>query len=210
MRVLLARHGVSSGNLDRVFQGHMDTTLSPVGEQQAACLAERLATEEISAVYSSDLQRAWRTAEIVTAGRGLLVHLDPAWRELGLGEWEGLTREEVIARFPGIWEQRQRDPLNVPPPGGEGQREVLLRVTTSLQRLVETHRHETILIVTHAAVLGLLSAWAYNLDLASNAVRWRSSNCGLSCLRWDGDAPQVEYWNDVTHLPPELTTIQWT
>ena len=98
--VYLVRHGETAWNRERRFQGHQDVPLSPAGLFQAERLAQRLKSETFDAVYSSDLKRAVQTAEIVARELALPVVTLKGLRERSMGEWEGLTQEEVAARFP--------------------------------------------------------------------------------------------------------------
>ena len=111
VRLLLARHGLSVGNVQLVFQGQTDMEIAPEGELQAGLLGRRLEGEVLQAVYTSDLQRAARTAEIAVAGRVPVVP-DGAWREKAWGIWEGLNGDQIRARYPGQWEERQQDPVH--------------------------------------------------------------------------------------------------
>ena len=98
--LLLVRHGETDWNRDRRFQGHADPPLNETGREQANALAEELAGEEIELVYTSDLQRARETAQIVGARLGAGVVPLPALREIDVGEWQGLTWPEIEQRFP--------------------------------------------------------------------------------------------------------------
>ncbi len=98
--LLLARHGETDWNRARRWQGHADRPLTDRGRAQATALAERLADIELDAVYSSDLRRARETAEAVARAQGLDVVELPELREVDVGSWEGLTRDEAEVRFP--------------------------------------------------------------------------------------------------------------
>src|SRR5580765_6857553 len=97
--LVLVRHAESTWNAEGRWQGHADPPLSDAGRAQAEALAEDLAGERFDAVYTSDLARAAQTAEIIARRFGLPAVSDPALREVDVGSWSGLTREEVAARF---------------------------------------------------------------------------------------------------------------
>jgi probable phosphoglycerate mutase len=99
-RILLARHGETEWNRVGRWQGHADQPLNEAGRLQASELAERLAGDGITAVYSSDLARARETADAVADRLGLEVVEDEGLREIDVGSWSGLTRAEVERRFP--------------------------------------------------------------------------------------------------------------
>ena len=98
--LILARHGETDWNRDGIWQGHGDPPLNELGRRQAAELAERMADVEIEALYSSDLRRAYETAEIVGRAKGVEITADPDLREMDVGSWSGLTTEEIATRFP--------------------------------------------------------------------------------------------------------------
>src|SRR5215813_2122048 len=98
LRVLLLRHAETAWNRERRYQGWTDTPLSAAGLQQAEAAARELKEHPFVAVYSSPLQRAQETAVPIASVHGLEVVTDPAFKELGFGEWEGLTstRHEAV------------------------------------------------------------------------------------------------------------------
>src|SRR5262252_2144935 len=100
LRLLLLRHGETAWNRERRYQGWTDTPLSTAGLQQAEAAARELKEHPLVAVYSSPLQRARETAAIIASVHGLDVVTDPAFKELGFGEWEGLTLDEARAGWP--------------------------------------------------------------------------------------------------------------
>lgn len=197
MRLLIARHGQTDWNLARRYQGQSDSHLTALGEVQARLLGERLASEPLDAAYASDLERAWRTAEIALAGRGMPVARDPAWRELSYGAWEGLTRAEIAARDPELWRQRTESRLNVAPPGGETMHALSMRVLAAVARLRARHAGERVLVVTHSGPLHALICAQEGRDLGDFVT---SHNGALSCVCWEGEVCAVEFWDDVAHL----------
>jgi broad specificity phosphatase PhoE len=139
--ILLARHGETDWNLQRRVQGHSDTCLNETGHAQALALAETLQDAELDAVYSSDLARAFETARVVADRHGLDVRVLPELRERHFGSWEGLTDEEIVARFPaaksGVWGD------------GETKEELRERVLGALWRIAAERPDGRVLVVTH-------------------------------------------------------------
>ncbi|HEX2036583.1 MAG TPA: histidine phosphatase family protein [Chloroflexota bacterium] len=201
LRLLLARHGETVWNREGRYQGQRDSALTERGEAQARCLATRLADESIAVAYASDLRRAWQTAEVIAAGRNLSVTRDASWREMSYGAWEGLTRAEIQERFPDAWQRRLANPAGIAPPGGESPLDLQRRVVGALHALAERHPGQSVLVVTHGGALRALACWLFDVDLNDPASsRLGLTNCGLSCVRYDGAAWQVDCWNDVSHL----------
>ena len=163
--ILLARHGETDWNAVGRWQGHTDRALTERGRRQAVELAERLANDAIDAVYSSDLLRAVETAEPVAKRLGLPLQTVPELREVDVGTWAGLTRDEVAERFPdgfrrwSEWQTGWED--------GETYDEMGERVVGAILRLAGEHPGERILVVSHGGAIRALHAAAAGIDIAT-------------------------------------------
>lgn len=152
VRLYLARHGRTEWNLARRFQGCTDVPLDDVGRAQAVALADQL-RGKVQAVLASDLSRASESARIVADILQLpVLGFDPDLRERGYGVFEGLTREDCIARYPAEWAARQGNP-NFLAPGAELPAAVVERMRRGLERAVAlTHgRYASALVVSHGS-----------------------------------------------------------
>src|SRR5688500_9825999 len=110
-RVIVVRHGETAWNNEKRWQGHLDSPLTAKGLSQAQALARRLSGERFSALYTSDLGRAYQTAQLIAAATGHSVVLDSRLRERKLGVFQGLTSEEIRAVHAEEYElYRIRDP----------------------------------------------------------------------------------------------------
>jgi probable phosphoglycerate mutase len=138
-RIILARHGETDWNRERRWQGHSDRPLNDTGRDQARALAAELSGEPVSAVYSSDLLRAYETARVVAEQFGLDVVTVSGLRERRFGSWEGLEDVEVERRFPGVRS----------PPDGETREDMARRVLESLEVIATSHPGRTVLVVSH-------------------------------------------------------------
>ena len=143
--ILLARHGETDWNIGRRVQGHTDIPLNAAGVDQARALAEQLAGEPLTAVFSSDLSRALDTATAVANAHGLVVVVDPRLREKNFGTWEGLTDVEIAERFPDAQRGQWGD--------AETTEEVAARVLSVLDGIRELHPDGTVLVVSHGGPL---------------------------------------------------------
>jgi broad specificity phosphatase PhoE len=143
--ILLARHGETDWNRNGIWQGWADPPLNGTGRAQARELAEQLRHVPFDAVYSSDLQRAHATAEIVAAPHGVPVVADPGLREIDIGSWSGLTRAEIEERFPG----GER-------PDGETREQHAARVLAAVERIARENPGRRILLVTHGGTMRAL------------------------------------------------------
>lgn len=150
-RLVLARHGRTAWNAEGRFQGHSDPPLDPNGRQQARQLAVQLAPLRPALVISSDLQRARSTAEPVAEASGAPVAIDPDLREVYLGGWEGLNREEAAARFPDEY-QAWSSGQPVRRGGGETEGEAGRRAASAIGEAMG-RQPRLVVVVSHGLVL---------------------------------------------------------
>ena len=153
--IYLLRHGaLAAGSRDR-FIGQLDLPLAPDGIAQAESLGEALRERRIDAIYCSDLTRSQQTARIIGGQTAIAIEVRSALREISLGDWEGLSRREVAARFPEDYAARGDDLENYRVPGGESFADCRQRVLTAWQEIVRGDG-QSIVIVGHAGVNRLL------------------------------------------------------
>ena len=176
--ILLARHGETDWNREGRFQGWADPPLNATGRAQAVDLSVQLMAEELAAVYSSPLRRAYETAEVVAASRGLEPVTVDALREVDVGSWSGLSRAEIEQRFPEEYArwldygQGWED--------GETYEQLVDRVVGALQELAEGRDGERILAVTHGGPMRAASAFADRVSYAE--ARRRSPVVGNTAV----------------------------
>ncbi len=147
--VCLVRHGAVEGAERRRFIGHLDVPLSAAGEAQIQALATRLVATGLDAVYSSDLRRTRRSAEILAAPHGLAVEPLAELREFAMGRWEGLTAEEIRERDPAGFEAWMADVGGFQFPDGESLAQVATRAWTAFERIVAARRGQRVAVVAH-------------------------------------------------------------
>jgi len=158
--IVLVRHGETDWNRERRFQGHADTPLNGAGRGQARELADVLRGEELAAVYTSPLRRASETAEIVAAHLGLEARLLEGLREIDVGDWQGLTVDEVKERYPEGADVRWRSGW----PNGETHEDLSTRVLPALLGLERQHPGGRVLGVTHAGPIRVALAASAGLS----------------------------------------------
>jgi len=187
--LVLVRHGETAGNREGRFQTY-DTPLSPAGRAQAARLAERLAADAtFDALYSSDLRRTMETAEIVGERLGLQPTPEVALRELDVGDWKGQLRTDVLDHASGGFEAwvlaGGLDRL----PGAEGEcsEDVSRRARSSIDAIVQRHRGELLLVVSHGLTLAILLAELQGWDRAETLRERRApqGNTAVNVLEVD-------------------------
>jgi broad specificity phosphatase PhoE len=159
--ILLVRHGATEWNVIKRAQGQADIELNRAGHKQAIAAAQELAHYDVDAVYSSDLKRSLDTATRIAEAHDVQVVVDPSFREIDQGEWEGLTVQEIQERWPDLWGPARHYNAR---PGGESPRQVRLRALEGLKRVVEEHPDGTAVIVSHGGTIRWLSAEALGYD----------------------------------------------
>ena len=154
MFLYLVRHGQSVGNERQLFFGWSDHPLTELGRAQAREAAEKLKEASFTRCLSSDLVRAWDTAQICVEGRGIEVEAAPALREQNMGELEDLTWEQALAGHGDLVKRLVTDWFHVPPPNGEPPAAMIRRVGDCVDGIVR--RGEDALIVAHNGSLSLI------------------------------------------------------
>lgn len=175
--LLLARHGETDWNRNHRWQGHTGPPLNETGRRQARALAAQI--DGVEAVYSSDTERARKTAEIVAGRLGVTVSTDARLREVNFGDWEGLTRQEIDARYAGAftrWEACER-PL---PAGVEPDEDMAERVLEALHEIAEAHPDGRVLVVTSGGPIRAAEAHIEAIDQKTARRTLRTiENCSL-------------------------------
>ena len=200
----LIRHGETTYNLEGRIQGHLDAPLTELGNKQAKMIGNRLAGEKITAIYSSDLNRARMTAYTIAQHHNLPVIETPLIRESNLGILQGLTRAEIDIKYPADEHEWRRNPQTMRPPGAESREDVVQRCREFLKQLEHDHEDGArLVLIGHGGSLrGLIIA---GLGLPISAYRMMHfSNASLSIIDM-GDA--IWLLNDTCHLD-SLSTIE--
>jgi len=152
-RLVLVRHGRTAWNEQGLYQGHADIPLDPVGEQQAAELVPSLAPLGPDLIATSDLSRARQTGAPLAAAVGLTPVVDPRLREVDVGRWEGLTREQAATAYPEEF-RRWMGGEDVARGGGETRRDAAARAVDGiLDHLRAAGPGALVVIVSHGMVL---------------------------------------------------------
>ncbi|MBI3346807.1 MAG: histidine phosphatase family protein [Burkholderiales bacterium] len=198
-RLILIRHGETAWNRATRIQGHTDIPLSPLGLAQAERLAEALADEPLTAIYSSDLSRARQTAEALARARHLPVRFDTQLRERAFGRFEGLSWDEISQGFPedaARWRRREPD-FEVG--GGESLNAFSARCLEAARRAAAAHPGQDIALVAHGGVLDCLYRAATRAAL--DAPRsWQLGNAAINRLLATAEGFTLIGWNDDRHL----------
>jgi alpha-ribazole phosphatase len=150
--VYLMRHGEVADDGKKRYNGHIDVDITEKGVEQMRRLAGLLKGKTVSAVYSSDLIRTVKGAEIIAKALGLSYTPMKALRERSVGAWEGLTAEEIKQRYPEEYSAWRTDLLNYRPPGGECLVDVQARILPVFRALLAAHPGQEIALLLHGGV----------------------------------------------------------
>lgn len=161
--VYLMRHGEVANGAEKRYNGHIDVDITEKGVEQMRRLAGLLAGKPIAAVYSSDLIRAVKGAEIISKSLGLTYTPLKSLRERSVGAWEGLTAGEIKERYPEEYTAWRADLLNYRPPGGECLVDVQERILPAYRQLVAAHPDKEIAMLLHGGVNRIILADALGL-----------------------------------------------
>ena len=189
-RVYLMRHGEVVNGGEKRYNGHIDVDITENGIQQMHRLAGLLSGKSISAIYSSDLIRSVKGAQIIAARIGTSHTPLRELRERSVGAWEGLTAEEIRERFPVEYVQWRTDLLGYRPPGGECLSDVRERVLPVFRRLVRSHPEQEIGMLLHGGVNRVIMAEALGMDML-NLFRIDQAFGALNIIEYHNDGSAV-------------------
>jgi ribonuclease H / adenosylcobalamin/alpha-ribazole phosphatase len=207
--ILLLRHGATDLSAERRFAGRGESALTKDGRQQARLAASRLAAgSAVDVIVTSPLQRARHTAEAVAEATGAPLLVDEGLVEADFGAWEGLTFAEAGERWPDELAAWMASP-DAAPPDGESFAIVALRVLAAADRLIEAHRHERAVVVSHVTPIKTLvcrallappeAMFRMNLDVASLTL--------IDCH--DNGSAVLRSLNDTAHLQSRRRRRTW-
>lgn len=198
-RIILVRHGETDWNATGRLQGQSDTPLNAVGRVQAQQVAQRLAREPITALYASDLARAFETAAIIGQELGLSVVTSPNLRERRYGAWEGLTAIEIQARYPEEFAKWRARSVEFAPPQGETQVQFLTRALSELQAIGCRHPGEAVVVVTHGGLCYVFLAHILG-SVDGDRQEFSFGNASLHTLEVTGERWAAISINEIAHL----------
>ena len=203
-RVVAVRHGETVWNAEMRMQGQLDTALSARGRWQAGRAAESLAGEGIEAIFASDLERAFDTAQALATRLGLPITTDIGLRERSFGVFQGYTYADIDRRWPveaARWRHHEPD---FGPEGGETLREFSARAVAACSRIAAAQAGRSIAIVTHGGVLDCLYRAAAGIELGAPRS-WELGNAAINRLLYTPRGFTLVGWSDTAHLEGEMT-----
>jgi broad specificity phosphatase PhoE len=168
--LILARHGETVWNVEKVYRGRTDVNLDEVGIKQAELLGKHLSDWELEAIYSSPLRRALDTANIIARYQKIGIHIDEGLIDFDYGEWQSLSEQRVKNLYPTLHNEWHNNPHKVRMPGGESLEDVKKRAIKVVDDVLSEYQG-SVLLVSHRVVnkvlicslLGLGNSYFWNI-----------------------------------------------
>lgn len=200
IELVLVRHGETTWNASRRYQGQSESDLSPAGREEAAAVGRRLTGLRFDRAFSSDLRRTVHTAEIILEGRpDVPLQPTPLLRELHFGHFEGLTLDQIRSTYPDAYQIWADDLVDQAPPGGETLRQQVDRARRFLDESFPGAAAGRSLVVAHGGSIRAVLFTTLGIDLA---LYWRVAiaNASLTAIERRDGRWRLRVLNDVCHL----------
>lgn len=199
LTLYLIRHGQTAYNATGRVQGWLDVPLDDVGKMQALSVSRRFASKAISAVYTSPLSRAAETAKAIASACNREVILDIRLREYNMGDWTGLTGDEIAATAPGYHVSNHEAQI----PNGETAPDMRKRVDAFLMDVVAKHSsRDAVVAVSHGGTLGMVVATMLNMPTVRRQP-FTFGNTAITKVTWEHGVWRLRGLNDRCHLREE-------
>ncbi len=208
-RLYLIRHGETSLSGDEIFGGSTDVDLNEQGRWQIKCLAGRLANQNITAVYCSDLRRAIESASMLAEPHQLTPQIRPGLREIYHGQWQMKMVAEIAQRFPNEYAAWQEDPFTFSPPDGESGLKVLANTLPVIREIVHNHSGQAVAVVSHETPLKLIIGSILGIDLRVFQNRLVQSPGCLNIVEYiHSVTTRLLVFNDISHYSDHFPSRQ--
>ncbi|WP_214481328.1 histidine phosphatase family protein [Bacillus sp. SM2101] len=206
-RLYITRHGQTEWNVIKRMQGRKDTPLTAYGVTQARSLGSRLESVNIDAVYSSPSGRTLETSKQIIGKRDIPMHTDARLYEMAMGEWEGLTTDEVREKYPKESALFWSKPQLYESKSGENFFDVQKRSLDMLKYVINVNQGKDVLLVTHAIVLKTMMAYFENRPLEE---LWKGPfihGASLSTVEIGDHNNEILLHGDTTHYESECRSL---
>ncbi|EEK79240.1 Phosphoglycerate mutase [Bacillus cereus R309803] len=198
--VYVTRHGETEWNVAKRMQGRQNSALTENGMLQAKQLGDRMKDLSIHAIYSSPSERTLHTAELIKGEREIPIIVDEHFYEINMGIWEGQTIDDIERQYPDEIQLFWYEPHLFQSTSGENFEAVHKRVIEGIQLLLEKHKGESILIVSHAAAAKLLVGHFAGIEIANVWDDPFMHSASLSVIEFDDDCSEVKQFADISHF----------
>ena len=196
--IILARHGETVWNIEKIYRGRSDVVLDELGIKQAERLGEYLSNYVLEAIYSSPLKRALDTANIIARYQKIDVQIAEGLVDFDYGDWQRLPEREVKSLYPVLLNEWHNNPHKVRVPGGESLEDVRKRAVDVINDVLSNH-HESVVLVSHRVVNKVLICSLLGLD---NSHFWniKQDVGGITAFNYIDGRFVLTKHNDTSHL----------
>ncbi|WP_242661377.1 histidine phosphatase family protein [Alkaliphilus metalliredigens] len=206
MNLYIVRHGETEWNTQRRMQGWQDSNLTERGIEDARALHDHLIKVEFDSIYASPSSRAFKTAELIKGERKLKIIKDDNIREIGLGNWEGKTTEEIEQMDPKAYQHFWKAPHLYNRESVETFTCVQKRALKTINKLIEEESAGNILIVTHAVTVKTIMGHFQKQSLEKLWEPPFIQNTSVSLIRIENNLPSIVLYGDTSHLQEAYET----
>ncbi len=206
-KLYLVRHCEAVGNKNRFFQGQSDGDITENGIAQLACLSARFADINFDVMYSSDLQRAYKTALAIKGDREVDITTDKRLREINGGDWENKTWDELLTNHRDSYHTWEHYPHRHTMPNGESIKELQQRMIEVINEIIVKEEGKTVVIACHGTAIKTYLCHLHGYELKDlYKVEW-SDNTAVNYIEYENGVGKVIYESDSTHLTDGLSTL---
>ncbi|MBE7127773.1 phosphoserine phosphatase 1 [Bacillus mycoides] len=198
--VYVTRHGETEWNVAKRMQGRKNSALTENGMIQAKQLGERMKDLPLHAIYSSPSERTIHTAELIKGERDIPIIADEHFYEINMGTWEGQTIADLEMQYPEEVHLFWNEPHLFRSTLGENFAAVHKRVIEGIHFLLEKHKGENILIVSHAAAAKLLVGHFAGVEIEHVWGEPFMHSASLSVIEFDENRGKVKQFADISHF----------
>ena len=193
-KLYLIRHGETDYNSELRFQGQIDIPLNREGIEQAEKVADFFKDIPLQAIYTSTLQRARTTAEIIGNAKGIKPQETDALREMSFGIWENMNSKDIQKNYAKEWKDFFASPASTTIPQGESMSEVQKRAYPVVQQILDEHPEGDVAFVVHGGIIRVLICTMLGLDL-NRAWHLHVGNASITCFYYWGRSYTLDYAN---------------
>jgi broad specificity phosphatase PhoE len=196
--LILARHGETAWNVEKVYRGRTDVNLDEVGIKQAELLGKHLSNWELETIYSSPLRRAIDTANIIARYQKIGVHIAEGLIDFDYGEWQSLSEQRAKSLYPTLHDEWHNNPHKVRMPGGESLEDVKKRAIKVVNAVLSEYQG-SIVLVSHRVVNKVLICSLLGMD---NSYFWniKQDVGGITIFNYVDGRFVLTRHNDTSHL----------
>lgn len=204
--IYLTRHGQTEWNIEKRLQGHGNSPLTDAGIKRAEELSKRLKDIKIECIYTSPIERAYKTASILKGDKEIELITHDGLKEMNFGDFEGKITEEVMQENPD-WDINliMQGNLEMCAPNGETLAEVRERVSKAMDEIIKDNDGKSILIVAHGITLKAIMNYFKDKDVNSEVM----GQATLTKVNIDGENFEIEFKNDGSHFTMKEEKQGW-